>query len=91
MNYRAALPLVLIGLAGRTCLILVTAPLVSGHQNMVFGHLYVPFLHNYLIPLEGPFPGCIAAGSGILFVPSHCQFGLWCGKTRGRERIKICL
>ena len=34
MNYRAALPLVLIGLAGRTCLILF---------NMVFGRLYVPF------------------------------------------------
>ena len=42
-----------------------------------------PFLTNYLTPLEGPFPGCIAAGSRILIVPSHCQFGLWCGKTRG--------
>ena len=47
-----------------------------------------PFLNNYLTPLEGPFPECIAAGSRVWFVPSHSSFIIMgCNRGEGEDKI----
>ena len=47
-----------------------------------------PFLNNYLTPLEGPFPDCIAAGSRVYIGPSHSSFFVMgCNRGEGEGNI----
>ena len=47
-----------------------------------------PFLNNYLTPLEGPFPDCIAAGSRVWIGPSQFFFFVMgCNRGEGEGNL----